>query len=58
MGREAREEGYTLLDKEDFSPCKLSENWDVVCDYNGDGVRVKYPFKVQLFLAKAPKTCE
>jgi len=55
-GREAREKGYILLDKDDFSRCKLPENWDVVCDCNGDGVRVKYPFKVRLFLAKSPKT--
>jgi len=32
------------------------ENWDVITDSNGDGVRVKYPFKVRIFLAKSPKT--
>ena len=55
-GREAREKGYILLDKDDFDRCKFLENWDVVCDSNGDGVRVKYPFKVRLFLSKSPKT--
>ena len=55
-GNEAREKGYILLDKTDFSGCQLPENWDVVCDCNGDGVRVKYPFKVRLFLAKSPKS--
>lgn len=55
-GTEAREKGYILLYEADFSRCKLPENWDLVCDFNGDGVRVKYPFKVRLFLAKSPKT--
>ena len=55
-GTEAREKGYILLYEADFSRCKLPENWDLVCDFNGDGVRVKYPFKVQLFLTKSPKT--
>lgn len=55
-GREAREKGYILLYEVDFSRCKLPEKWDLVCDSNGDGVRVKYPFKVRLFLAKSPKT--
>ena len=27
-----------------------------MCDSNGDGVRVEYPFKVRLFLSKSPKT--
>ena len=55
-GREARQKGYILLEKSDFERCQLVENWDVACDSNGDGVRVKYPFKVHLFLAKSPKT--
>jgi len=55
-GRETREKGYILLCEMDFSRCKLPEKWDLVCDSNGDGVRVKYPFKVRLFLAKSPKT--
>ena len=55
-GREGREKGYTLLDKDDFKKCDLLENWDRVIDCNGDGVRVKYPFKIRLFLAKSPKT--
>nr|XP_058969958.1 heterochromatin protein 1-like [Pocillopora verrucosa] len=54
--REGREKGYTLLDKDDFNKCDLPENWDRVIDCNGDGVRVKYPFKIRLFLAKSPKT--
>ena len=52
----AREKGYILLYQADFSRWKLPENWDLVCDSSGDGVRVKYPFKVWLFLAKSPKT--
>lgn len=55
-GREARQKGYMLLEKNDFVRFQLPENWDVVCDGNGDGVRVKYPFKVRLYLAKSPKT--
>ena len=54
--REARERGYLLLEERDFERCRFPENWDVVCDCNGDGVRVRYPFKVCLFLAKSPKT--
>ena len=55
-GREARQKGYILLEKTDFDRCKFPENWDVVCDSNGDGVRVKYPVKVRLFLSKSLKT--
>lgn len=55
-GRKGREKGYTLLDCNDFSGCQLPENWDMVCDCNGDGVKVKYPVKVRLFLARSPKT--
>ena len=55
-GREGREKGYTLLDKDDFKKCDLPENWDRVIDCNGYGVRVKYPFKIRLFLTKSPKT--
>ncbi|RMX44934.1 hypothetical protein pdam_00025819, partial [Pocillopora damicornis] len=36
-GREGREKGYTLLDKDDFKKCDLLENWDRVIDCNGDG---------------------
>jgi len=55
-GREAREKGYILLYEADFSRCKFPEKWDLVCDSNGDGLRVKYLFKVRLFFAKSPKT--
>lgn len=55
-GREAREKGNILLDKIDFERCKFLENWDVGRDSNKDGVRVKYPFKVRVFLSKSPKT--
>ena len=32
------------------------EDWERVIDCNGDGVKLKYPFKVRLFLAKSPNT--
>ena len=54
-GREGREKGYTLLDKDDFKKCDLLENWDRVIDCNGDRVRVKYPFKIGLFFNKITK---
>ena len=40
-GREARKNRYILLDKNDFVHCQLPEKWDVVCDGNGDAVRIK-----------------
>ena len=55
-GKRGQEKGYILLDKADFIQCKLPENWDVVCDCNGDEVMVKYPFKVWLFFSKSTKT--
>ena len=33
----------------------LLNNWGVECDSDGDWVRVKYPFRVRLFLSKSPK---
>ena len=45
-----------FLDRGDFEICNLPEDWERVIDCNGDGVKLKYPFKVRLFLAKSPKT--
>lgn len=55
-GRNAREKRYILLDEVDFERFRFLKKCEVVCDSNGDGVRVKYPFKVRLFLSKSPKT--
>ena len=52
MGREGKlgsQDIFYYKKKKDFGMCKFRVNWDVVCDINGDGVRVKYPFKVRLF---------
>ena len=38
-----------------FEGCQLPENWDVITDSNGDGLRVEYPF-IRLFLVKSQKT--
>lgn len=54
--RKAREKGYILLDEVDFERFRFLKKRDVVCDSNGDGVKVKYPFKVRLLLSKSPKT--
>lgn len=54
-GREGREKGYILLDRDDFERCNFFENWDRVIDCNGDGVKVKYLFKVRIFLVKLLK---
>ena len=51
-GRAGREKGYILLEKDDFERCNFPENWDRVIDCNGDGVKVKYPFKVRTSLEK------
>ena len=55
-GMKGREKGYILLERDDFQRCNFPENWDRVIDCNGDGIKVKYPFKVRTFLAKSPKT--
>lgn len=55
LKREAKEKGYISLDEADFSTCKLPENLELVTYSSEDGVRVKDPFKVKLFLAKSPK---
>lgn len=56
QGEGSQAKRISFIRKEEFASCRLPENWGAVCDSNGDGVRVKYPFKVRLFLAKFPKT--
>ena len=58
MVKEEREgkRGHFFLDRGDFEGCNLPEVGERVIDFNGDGVKLKYPFKVRLFLAKSPKT--
>ena len=57
MVKEEREgkRGHFFLDRGDFERCNLPEDWERVIDCNGDGVKVKYPFKIRLFLAKSQK---
>jgi hypothetical protein len=32
------------------------DNWDIVFDRIGEGVAIKYPVKVRVFLSKSPKS--
>ena len=55
-GRTSRDNKYLLLEKNDFRKCRFVDNWDIVFDRIGDGVTVKYPVKVRVFLSKSPKS--
>ena len=45
-----------MLEKDDFIKCRFMVNWDVIFHRIGDGVKVKYPVKVRVLLAKSPKS--
>lgn len=44
-----------MLMKDDFAPCKFYDQQDQCLDSNGDGVRIKFPVKVQPVLSWSPK---
>jgi hypothetical protein len=46
---------YIFLNKEDFSRCSWPANWYQVLDQLGDGVKLRFPAKVRLFLSRSPR---
>lgn len=47
--------GYILLEKSDFQRCHFPDQWDMITDNLGDGVKIDFPVKVRSFLSWSPK---
>ena len=54
-GQKSNDSGHILLEKEDFSRCHFPNQWDMIVDMLGDGVKNDFPVKVRLFLSWSPK---
>lgn len=54
-GRANKDGKSTMLEKQDFDQCNFDNLWDQCLDKNGDGVRIKFPIKLQLNLSWSPK---
>lgn len=54
-GKKSNDSGHILLEKEDFSRCHFPNQWDMIVDELGDGVKIYFPVKVRLFLSWSPK---
>ena len=54
-GQKSNDSGHILLEKEDFSRCHFLNQWDMIVEELGDGVKIDFPVKVRLFLSWSPK---
>ncbi|CAB4031576.1 Hypothetical predicted protein, partial [Paramuricea clavata] len=55
-GVESEDGRHLLLNRDDFSRCKLPPEWDQLLDRLGNGTKVEFPVKAKLFLSQSPKT--
>jgi hypothetical protein len=55
-GVESEDGRHLLLNRDDFSRCKLPQDWDQLLDRLGNGTKVEFPVKAKLFLSQSPKT--
>lgn len=55
-GETSNEKGAVLLERPDFDNCKFPEDWDIIVDSIGDGLKIDFPVKLRPFLLWSPKT--
>ena len=53
-GRDSSDGKSRLLEKTDFDQCEFHSVWDQCLDKNGDGVRIKFPIKMHVYLGWSP----
>ena len=55
-GQKSNDSGYILLERADFQRCRFPDQWNMIIDRIGDGVKIDFPVKVRLFLSWSPRT--
>ena len=55
-GHKSNDSGAILLESDEFKRCHFPNEWHMIIDCIGDGVKIYFPVKVRLFLGWSVKT--
>jgi hypothetical protein len=55
LGRVAEQKQWTLYNVKDFVRCQLPNSWSYFFNRLGDGVKIRFPVKMRIFLGRSAK---
>lgn len=50
------DKNWAMFQENSFSKCGFPANWNCIVDNHGDGVMMKFPVKMRIFVSRTPKT--